>query len=313
MESKWLDDFLALSLHRSFSRAADARHITQSALSRRIKMLEDWVGAGLIDRRSYPISLTEAGEKFQPRAEEVRALIDNLRDDVRAPYFPASEVLSVCMLSTLALTLFPKLVSLLEAGGDRFRYRFVDAKTTVPDNLETLRSGATDFLFIYAHENVKVLQTLQGFPYVLLRHERGIPVSVPDADGRPRHDLFQSSRPVDYLSYRNHSFFATSLPELIRRGRFRLNTVYENALSAALLSAARAGLGVAWIPDSLLVDDLASGRLVRAAPEEYDQLIEVRMYRAPELSSRLKERFWRRVSELAPLDHPDPAPIQTEI
>ena len=71
MELKWLEDVLSLSTTLSFSRAARERNITQSALSRRVKQLEDWLGSPLFDRSSYPIRLTEAGRTFLPRAQEI--------------------------------------------------------------------------------------------------------------------------------------------------------------------------------------------------------------------------------------------------
>ncbi|MBL9048416.1 MAG: LysR family transcriptional regulator, partial [Tabrizicola sp.] len=46
MDLNWLEDFLALAESRSFSRAAEVRGVTQSAFSRRIRALEDWLGAG---------------------------------------------------------------------------------------------------------------------------------------------------------------------------------------------------------------------------------------------------------------------------
>ncbi|MDI6837448.1 MAG: LysR family transcriptional regulator, partial [Rhizobiaceae bacterium] len=58
MESRWLEDFLSLVDTRNFSRSAEARYTTQPAFSRRIKSLEDWVGAKLFDRTTQPISLT---------------------------------------------------------------------------------------------------------------------------------------------------------------------------------------------------------------------------------------------------------------
>ena len=42
MELAWLEDFLALARERNFSRAAEVRHISQPAFSRRVRMLEDW-------------------------------------------------------------------------------------------------------------------------------------------------------------------------------------------------------------------------------------------------------------------------------
>ena len=64
METKWLEDFISLAETRSFSRSAELRHVTQPAFSRRIQSLEAWLGADLIDRTSYPTSLTPSGEVF---------------------------------------------------------------------------------------------------------------------------------------------------------------------------------------------------------------------------------------------------------
>jgi DNA-binding transcriptional LysR family regulator len=44
----WLDDFLTLAAIGNFSRAADERHMTQLAFSRRIMALEEWLGVDLL-------------------------------------------------------------------------------------------------------------------------------------------------------------------------------------------------------------------------------------------------------------------------
>lgn len=68
MELGWLEDFMELAAVRNFSTAAAARHVTQPAFSRRIRALENWIGAALIDRSSYPVRLTNAGRRFSSRA-----------------------------------------------------------------------------------------------------------------------------------------------------------------------------------------------------------------------------------------------------
>ena len=50
MDLDWVRDFLALAEHRTFSRAAEARNVTQPAFSRRIRALEEWVGTPLFLR-----------------------------------------------------------------------------------------------------------------------------------------------------------------------------------------------------------------------------------------------------------------------
>ena len=71
MEVKWLEDFLSLAATRSFSRSAEERRVTQPAFSRRIRSLEVWLGAVLLDRSTYPITLTPEGRHFRETAEEV--------------------------------------------------------------------------------------------------------------------------------------------------------------------------------------------------------------------------------------------------
>lgn len=57
MNLSWLEDFLALAESGNFSRAAERRHMTQPAFSRRIRAFEDWLGVALFDRGSHPVTL----------------------------------------------------------------------------------------------------------------------------------------------------------------------------------------------------------------------------------------------------------------
>ena len=68
MELNWLEDFLALAEHRNFSRAAEARHVTQPAFSRRIRALEIWVGTPLVVRSPQGAVLNAAGEYLREQA-----------------------------------------------------------------------------------------------------------------------------------------------------------------------------------------------------------------------------------------------------
>lgn len=62
--------FLAVAEHRGFTRAADALHVSQPALSQQIRQLEESLGAQLFDRSGRQIRLTDAGEVYQRYARE---------------------------------------------------------------------------------------------------------------------------------------------------------------------------------------------------------------------------------------------------
>ncbi|MFY9287073.1 MAG: LysR family transcriptional regulator [Alphaproteobacteria bacterium] len=68
----WIEDFLALARTQNFTQAALQRSTTQPAFSRRIHLLEEWLGSPLFDRETRPIQLTSSGKDFMHRAQRMR-------------------------------------------------------------------------------------------------------------------------------------------------------------------------------------------------------------------------------------------------
>ncbi|MEO4001232.1 LysR substrate-binding domain-containing protein [Mesorhizobium sp. CAU 1732] len=67
--------FESVAKHLSFSRAANELALTQSAVSRQIKVLEDQINVQLFERLPHNLILTEAGEKFLPEVVEALELL----------------------------------------------------------------------------------------------------------------------------------------------------------------------------------------------------------------------------------------------
>lgn len=74
----------------SFERAAQMLHVTQSAISQRLRQLEEQVGTSLVIR-SQPCRATEAGERLFRHAEEVRLLEQGVRRDLGLSKHTASD------------------------------------------------------------------------------------------------------------------------------------------------------------------------------------------------------------------------------
>lgn len=66
-----LSAFLVVARESSFSLAAEQLHLTQSAVSKRIALLEEQLGAALFDRIGRRVILTEAGRALQPHAQSI--------------------------------------------------------------------------------------------------------------------------------------------------------------------------------------------------------------------------------------------------
>jgi hypothetical protein len=87
----WLESFLALIEHGSFTRAAEAQHVSQPAFSRRIRALETWFGEALVDRSTYPVTLTPAAASVPAPSGNAPAETGRIaRPEPRAPSSPAN-------------------------------------------------------------------------------------------------------------------------------------------------------------------------------------------------------------------------------
>lgn len=83
MDTQNLRAFLLVAETGSFSLAAEKLHLTQPAVSKRVALLEDQLGAQLFDRIGRNISLTEAGDALLPHAKSVQHELDAAEQSVR--------------------------------------------------------------------------------------------------------------------------------------------------------------------------------------------------------------------------------------
>jgi DNA-binding transcriptional LysR family regulator len=71
-----------------------------------------------------------------------------------------------------------------------------------------------------------------------------------------------------------------------------LETVFTSHLAATLLSMARAGDGVAWLPRTLAEEDMSAGLLVEAGGAGLQIPIEIRLFRPVARQSKAVEAIW---------------------
>ncbi|MCJ2036350.1 LysR family transcriptional regulator [Methylobacterium sp. J-068] len=294
MELKWIEDFISLAETRSFSRSAEARFVTQSAFSRRIRSLEVWLGTVLLDRSTYPITLTADGRQFLETAEEVARLLTLSRADFRSGRERSSlPVVTVAALHSLCLSVLPRWLSgIREAVGPM-------ASRVLPDNfnicVQALVEGGYDLLLTYHHPGIPMPLDPARYPHRVIGRDSLVAVAAPhglppDSEGR---------RPL--LQYSRGSFLG--LLASIAQAKEGAPVTYpihtnENSMAEALRSMALAGHGVAWLPVSLVAAEIASGALEVVSSE---MLMEIRLYRSAERARPFLDLVWA----AATLDEPN--------
>lgn len=107
MNLQQLEYILALDEHKSFSKAAEAKFISQPALSMMIQKLEDELDIKLFDRSKKPIEPTDAGRPIIDQARIVLREVKKLEEINRSAKKTLEGELSIGIIPTLAPYLLP--------------------------------------------------------------------------------------------------------------------------------------------------------------------------------------------------------------
>lgn len=104
MQLKWLEDFIALAQERSFTRAAELRHVTHPAFGRRIRALEAWAGTPLTEQGGGPVRLTPAGQAFLETAQQMAQGLAHSHEEMHAIAGRQARTVTLATGRTLART-----------------------------------------------------------------------------------------------------------------------------------------------------------------------------------------------------------------
>lgn len=295
MEAKWLEDFLSVARTGSFSRSAAERHVTQSAFSRRIKSLEQWVGVALIDRSTYPARLTPAGERFRDAAQEATASLQHTRQALREAARADRPLLRIAIQHSLASGFLARWLATLPLAAEDLLVQV--RADNLHDCVRDLEEGAVDLLVCYTHQGLPLQLDPAQYLELQLARDTPLPVSCAGPDGRPLHAVRpgQTAPRVPWLAYSGDAFLgrAASLALEAAEPPLPLRAVLESSLVEALRAHALTGLGVAWLPGSVVADDLNAKRLLRAGPDTLDVPLRVKLYADRALASGRLARLWR--------------------
>lgn len=142
-----LEAFLVLFETRSF--AVTARHVatSQSALTRKIRKLEEALGVTLFDRTTRSVRPTLAAKRFRVRAQsmidEARETLRELQDETARHAFQSGAIVTVAAVPSAMPRVVIPAVGLFGAGSDGARVRILDMLANEVE--ETVAEGGADF------------------------------------------------------------------------------------------------------------------------------------------------------------------------
>lgn len=246
--------FEAAARQLSFTRAADERFVTQSAISRQIRALEDDLGVALFARGHRALALTAAGQKLLLSCQAVLAQLRRTVSSIRAPN--AREVLALSTTPSFAsFWLIPRLHSFTQANPG------VDVRLDASYELRDLQGEGFDIAVRYQKASAGNGERLFDDSIVpvcapAMRRSKDSPLKVP-ADLR-HHLLLEVERStasgalVEWASWLR----ANGVPDLEPRSWLTFSSYNE------VVAAAVSGQGVALGRRPLLDGLLRSKQLV---------------------------------------------------
>jgi DNA-binding transcriptional LysR family regulator len=305
MEAKWLEDFLSLADTRSFSRAASDRHLTQSALSRRIAALEAWLGAKLIDRSVSPIRLTSTGIMFRGQAAEILRGIYAARTVAHVHELVADgvEVVRLSVVHTLLFTFIPG--RLRQLRDDLTHIKAKVQAVNVPDGVQKLVDGETDLFVAFHHPQLPVLLDANRFPFLTLGVDRLLPISAADNQGGPFYRLpGDEENALPFMAYAPGTFLGNVVEMLILNAvrPCCLRRTFETEMSEAVKAMVVAGNGVGWLPESCIARELNDKTVAAAGGDDWSTDLEIRVYRSSDGQNAAAEEMWDWMAKDTPAD-----------
>ncbi|MCB9072881.1 MAG: LysR family transcriptional regulator [Bdellovibrionaceae bacterium] len=234
LSSHHLDAFLAVAKTNGFSSAANQLHITQSALSQRVKNLEDELGLTLFIRTTTGVTLTEAGERLlrycQTRDSLEQELVHDL--NISNTYELTGSIRIAAYSSVLRSVIIPALKPLLEKHPN-ILCEFICAK--MPKLPLLLQSAEVDFIVMdYALERANLQrENLGQEKYVIIESKKS----------QKRHDIYLDNDSADRAT---EMFFKSQNIKLPKYRRSYFDDCY------GIIDGVTLGLGKAIMPKHLV-------------------------------------------------------------
>jgi DNA-binding transcriptional LysR family regulator len=248
--------FVTIAQLGGFSRAADRLHRSQPAISRRIGLIEEELGAPLLERVRGGASLTEAGRAFLPFAEAVLSAIEDGRQAVRATLSEAGGAVSLALVGTLADS---NIVEVLRQFAGRSVAGELDLRTSTSQEVSDLvrRGDVTLGLRYHPDERSELVSSIVGVEPMRVICSPEHPLVGRQVSKRH----LASEKWVGFPAARGRESFGRLLERLLAPiGVHDVKITLIDSLTAQK-RLVEAGFGLALVPESSVRDELKLGSL----------------------------------------------------
>ena len=252
-----LEAFLSIAERGSFQRAAGHLNLSQTAISHRMRKLEEELGLKLFARTTREVTLTRAGIEFLPKAQKALAELEQSFDDLKQQGAKRRERLDIACLPAFAVNYLPPILSKFHKLQPRVQVRIFETPSAAI--AELVQTGEAEF-------GLSVVQTNRWDLEVEAISASPLALTCPS-----RH-LLAKKRSVGWAELRGLPLIRVGSKTAIRpmiddalsAARVTLNWQYEVQHVETAVNLVEVGLGFAVVPSIDVA--LHRGRGLTAVP-----------------------------------------------
>jgi DNA-binding transcriptional LysR family regulator len=247
MELRHLRYFIAVGQEENVSRAALKLHVSQPALSRQMRDLEDELGFMLLTRSAKSVRLTEAGRAF---LAEARAVLQRLEEAIKAARAIATGArgeLHLGYAPSLTARFLPRALRAFQAQSPGVRVKLHDLSTE--EMLAGLREGALQMAFV-----ARLPALLRGLRFEELARDSfclAVAPKHPLAKRRVVKLAEVAREPLITYSRKDYPDAYENIAALFAAIKSKPRVAEEHDSVSSLIAAVEAGNGVAIVAQSL--------------------------------------------------------------
>ena len=235
--------FLAIVENGSFQLAATQLHLSQTAVSHRMRKLEESLGVRLVARTTREVTLTDAGRALLPKARSAVRELAASCESVRKHGQNANDWLVFACLPTVAIGIMATLLQDCRAAWPDTPVRVYDSSILEVAELVESRTAAFGLSVLQTGGRADLaVERVADEPFVLVCPEH--------------HVLATGTAPVTWAQLEHASLIRISLPsgnsmtidDALGPLRDRLRWRYEAQHNGMALEMVRGGLGLTVVP-----------------------------------------------------------------
>lgn len=257
MELRHLRYFIEVALEENVTRAAEKLHVSQPALSRQVKDLEEELGFPLLVRTAKSVSLTEAGRVFLDEASEVLERLEKGIGKARAVAEEGGGEIRVGYAPSLTVKILPPTIRAFQAEFPNVKVKLHDLSSE--EMLEGFRDGSLDFVLMPEAK----IRSVNGCRFEALKTEElrlavGAEHPFANLDTVPVRSLKEEK--LIGFNLKEYPEYGELFGRTLKLAGLRKKLAEEHESVSSLVAAVEAGMGVSVVTES--IQCVAGGRVV---------------------------------------------------